>query len=271
LGLEPSHAMQERLQTSARVSYLLAPLNVKLGAPSETPTRGAIVSDLLLAEAAVSAHVAGGLDLGATLVWHAYQAGSGLSGVSGGGDLAPTAFGDARLSAGYSIEFEDWALRPFAIAHLPTGDATNFAGEGSFHGELGVALGYSTPEYELGFDLRGHFREPKTLGLLLWGQQLRVALGGRFRLSPLFWLGVEGYVAPLLDSQPAPEDGQAAFYLPSELLVQGAFELDRWLVTLGVGTGLPFGHLSSIGETAGGQVAPATPALRSLLDLRYQF
>jgi len=270
LGLEPSRALQDRLQTSGRVSYLLAPLNVKLGAPSDTPTRGAIVSDLFLVEAGAAVRVLRGLDVGAVLVWHAFQAGSGLSGVSSGAALAPTAFGDARLSLGYGFDFTNWSLRPFAIAHLPTGDATNFAGEGSFHAELGAALGHFSSDYELSLDVRGHFREPKTLGLFTLGQQLRVALGGRFRLGPLFWLGVEGYVAPILDSQPAPEDGQAASYIPSELLAHGSLEVDRWLITLGLGVGLPLGHLSSVNQDAGGQVAPSTPAMRSLLEVRYQ-
>jgi hypothetical protein len=271
LGLEPTQVMREDFQSGGRISYLYSPLSIRLGAPSETPTRSHVVSDLLLVEAGMAARVVGGLDVGLVLPWHAFQAGQGLSGIGSGPPLAATALGDTRLTLGYSLEFEEWGLRPFLTGHVPTGDSANFAGEGAFHGELGVVLGRSTPEFEVALDVRAHLRESRTLGLVRLSNQLRISLGGRFRLNSLSWLGLEAYVAPSLESQPAPEGGSPALVLPSEVLATASFELDRWLIGLGLGVGLPLSHTSSITGEQGGFLAPTTPNLRTLLDARYQF
>jgi hypothetical protein len=270
LGLEPMRAMRENFQSGGRISYLYAPLSIRLGAPSETPTRSPVVSDLLLVEVGAAARVAKVLDVGLVVPWHAFQAGEGVSGVSGGPDLTPTALGDARLTVGYSLEFEEWGFRPFLTGHLPTGDAANFAGEGAFHGEVGVVFGRATPDSEVALEFRGLLRQPRTLSLVTLGSQLRISLGGRFRLNSLSWLGIEAFVAPILDSQPTANGLTPALVLPSEVLGTFSLELDRWLIGVGLGAGLPLSHGSSVGAQ-GSFVAPATPGLRSLIDARYQF
>jgi hypothetical protein len=271
VALESSRRMFERFQTGGRVSYLNGPLSLRLAAPSETPTSTRAVDHLLLVEAAFAVRPWEALDLGVVLPWHAYQSGTGTGAVTGGRELEPTALSDIRLSAGYSLEWDEISLRPFLIAHLPTGNASQFAGEGAFHGELGFALGRSTPDFEVTLDFRTHLRESRTISLYRLSSQLRIALGGRFRLTSLTWLGLEAYLSPYLEGQPTPDAGQPAFALPAEVLASLGLELDRWLVGVGAGVGLPLGHLSSINGEKGGILAPSTPAFRTLLDIRYQF
>lgn len=270
-SLEPATKMSEKYSIGVRSSYLNAPLSFALAAPSATQTVVPVVSHLWLIEGTFAVRPLDGLDLGLVVPWNAIQTGNGMSAVTGSESSLPiTAIGDPRLSVGYGLENDSLALRGFGLISLPLGSPDAFSGEGRVHGDLGVAISYLGNRFEVSLDVRGQLRAPRTLGLYHLGSGLRVAVGASYRPTPLVALSVEAYVAPSFESQPDPLYGSPAAPLPAEVLIGSQFSLDRYILGLGLGAGLPVGHRSSVSD-GGAALAPTVPALRVILDLRYQF
>lgn len=270
-GLEPATELRDAYSIGLRSSYLNGPVQFALAAPSETATRVPVVSHLWLIEATFALRLTEGLDIGVALPWNAIQTGSGMGTVTGAaGDLSISAIGDPRLSIGYGVEAESFSVRGFGVASLPLGSKDAFSGEGNVHGDLGVALSYLGREFEFSLDLRAQLRAPRTLGLYRLGSGMRVAAGVRYHPSPLASLSLEGYLAPSFESQPSLEFERAGSPLPAELLLGGQLALDRYMLGLGLGAGLPLGSRSSLTGGAGA-LSPTVPAFRALLDFRATF
>lgn len=271
LGLEPATKMTESYSVGVRASYLNAPLTFALAAPSETQTAVPIVSHLWLMEGTFAIRPLDGLDLGLVVPWNTIQTGNGMGAVTGSEGLLPvTAFGDPRLSVGYALENDSLALRGFGLLSVPLGSPESLSGEGNVHGDVGVAFSYLGSDFELSLDVRGQLRAPRTLGLYRLGSGLRVAIGASYRPTPLVSLSLEGYAAPTFETQPEPLYGTPASPLPAEILVGSQFSLDRYVIGLGAGAGLPVGRRSSVSD-GGSALAPTVPAFRLVLELRYQF
>lgn len=270
-GLEPATEMRDAYSVGVRSSYLNGPVQFGLAAPSETATRVPVVSHLWLIEAMFALRLARGLDVGVALPWNAVQTGSGMATVTGAeGALSVSAIGDPRLSVGYGVESESFSLRGFGVVSVPLGSPDAFSGEGNAHGDLGVALSYLGHDFELSLDLRAQLRAPRTLGLYRLGSGMRIAAGMSYHVTPLASVSLEGYLAPSFESQSSPEYETAGASLPAELLLGGQVALDRYLLGLGLGAGLPLGRRSSL--TGGGAaLSPSMPAFRALLELRAQF
>lgn len=269
--LEAAQPMETAFSSGARLSFLDNPMSFSLAAPSPTPTDVDVVGALLLAEVGASLRVISAFELGVALPAHLYQSGNGSTAVTGSDNFHRTVLGEARLNVAYGWKFGDFAARPFVIVHLPTGSPSSWSGESSVHAELGSAISFDRDGWELAFDGRAHLRTTHTAGYFRYGSLLRLAIGVRYQFATQQSIGLEAYFSPLLTEQAGPPLGMSTRPLPAEVLANYRLSIEGWSLLVGIGAGLPLSKTSSQAGDASSALAPTTPALRALLDARYDF
>jgi len=271
-ALESASPLEARaLNGGLRASLFTRPVALILPTPSDRGARANAVDAVVLAELTFAAGLGRGFDLGVGLGLHAYQAGTGLSPVTGGERLAPIALADPRITLGWSKKFDEFALRPYATVFVPLGDSSAFASDGFIRSDVGLAASYVFEGVLVEFDIAARLRREVDFGYARLGSGLRVGAGALFSVLPELQVGPEVIVLPQFSAQPEPLTGDAGFLLPAEARLTARVVVDRWTFLASGGTGLPFSRPSGLDPNAGLVRGLTSPTFRGLLELRTTF
>jgi hypothetical protein len=254
---------------------------LELVVPSPDPDgRSAKVVDRIVEEdVLISAGLGSGLELAMTLPLISYQRGAGVAalGAQRAAPIDRTAVRDPRASLGYAIALgAGFGVKPLLRLTLPLGDRESYASAGSLGVAPALPLEWHRDRWVAAALVGARLRPAVDFGAARWGSQAEFAAGvsfdvlGRERLR----LGLEGWVLPSLveaTSARAREAGIDTTLFPAEWL--GSLRAspgprDPWSLSVGAGGGLAL-STQSVSGVHGRFLAPTSPSLRLLIELRY--
>lgn len=270
--LAPTQALEPgALSLGLRSTYLLAPIGGSQPSPSPEGTSTRTVEHAWLTEFLVGVGVLPGLDVGVAIPVYLYEQGAGLTPIGVGEPLAPTAWGDPRLTLGYALPLPV-ELRTYATVFVPLGDAPSFAGEENARLELGAALAHDFDKLRLEVDVAARLRETSSIAQTTWGPQARLGLAVGYLLGDDLLISGELTFAPTLAAQPPAGNNERSGYLfPAEADLTLRYQLDSWSFGALIGTGLPLSVASSQSPEASMRRGPTSPLLRAGIDIRKAF
>jgi hypothetical protein len=254
-------------------TYLSRPLVIKVKAPGGTGSDQYAVNDqvngTLLWAYGVSKHLE--LDLALPLTFG--QGGTGLTPVTGGQGLQQTAQRDLRFGFAYALVTHPQGsdggglLARFEVS-APTGDRSEFAGEGSGVYVPSIAADYRVGRWFAGAELGSRVRPVTELLGARIGTQIVTEVGVGFAILPrdLLSATLEGWALPTLAEQDTVTSSYMAY--PNGTHIVPA----EWQLSARTSP-LPSGDLSlqlgGGGAIPIGDDAPTRPRLRFTLGVRW--
>ena len=251
---------------------------------ADVPGSAADGRTLKLVEAAVEQTLLLTLGLGRgfegslTVPFISYQRGAGPEALDSqnGSALPHNAERDPSIGLAHAIVLAgNVGLKPRVELSLPLGSRDAYASSGGVGIYPSLPLVWSPGRFALAVELGLRLRPSAEIASVRMGSQALFALGASYvAVRRYLLLGLEAYLLPsLLDntSQRAAALGIETRVLQSEWLASARSLLDAdesFSLTLAAGTSLPLSWEHS-GSTSRHFVAPASPAARLMLELRY--
>lgn len=249
-----------------RASFLYEPIGGRLPSPGRSGTEVAPVQGSFSTEWTAAVGLGYGTLLGVGIPIVLYQWGSALASAGIGGNLAPVAFGDPRLSASFTQPIGDFSFSPHVEVYFPLGDASSFTGEENVRGDVGLSAWFERRKWLVALDVGTRLRRPSTVGMTTFGPQLLVTLGAAYEVLRNLSVNAELALSPVLAAQPTPTLAEPGFLFPAEILVGADLEVGRFQLGAHGGTGLPLSRPSTDSPGAGLSRGPTSPTLHIGFD-----